>query len=57
MLIELQGFVYAISGLAVLLTYRPPPPAIRRAGELREILLEVDYFGIILLAGSLASCA
>jgi len=57
MLIELQGIVYAISGLAVLLAYRPPPPAIRRAGELREILLEVDYFGIILLAGSLASCA
>lgn len=49
--------MYAISGISVLLSYRPPPPAIRRSGELREILLGVDYFGIILLAGSLASSA
>ncbi|KAI4723378.1 hypothetical protein E4T48_00572 [Aureobasidium sp. EXF-10727] len=52
---RLNGIMYAVSGISVLLSYRPPPPAIRRAGELRDILLAVDYFGIILLAGSLAS--
>ncbi|KAI5194254.1 hypothetical protein E4T38_09625 [Aureobasidium subglaciale] len=52
---RLNGIVYGVSGLSVLLSYKPPPPAIRRAGELREILLAVDYLGILLLAGSLAS--
>jgi len=49
-----NGIVYAISGLAVLLTYQPPPTAIRRSNSIREILLGIDYIGMVLLAGSLA---
>ena len=50
-----NGIMFAVSGLSVLLTYFPPPPAIRREGELKDILLGLDYVGIVLLAGSFAS--
>ncbi|KAF2150956.1 MFS general substrate transporter [Myriangium duriaei CBS 260.36] len=52
---RLNGIVYAISALAVLATYFPPPTAIRRTGELGKILMSVDYVGILLLTGSFAS--
>jgi hypothetical protein len=51
---RLNGFAYAVAGIAVLLSYRPPPTAIRRTTSLREIFLECDFIGVILLAGSLA---
>jgi hypothetical protein len=38
----------------VLFAYRPPPTVIRRTTSLREIFLECDFIGVILLAGSLA---
>ncbi|KAI9679696.1 MAG: hypothetical protein M1822_007302 [Bathelium mastoideum] len=49
-----NGVVYAIAGLSVLMTYRPPPTAIRRSSTLGEIFGGIDYGGILLLTGSLA---
>ncbi|KIW19448.1 hypothetical protein PV08_00020 [Exophiala spinifera] len=51
---RLNGIVYAIAGISVLLSYRPPPTAIRRTTNLREIILGCDFIGVILLAGSFA---
>lgn len=38
----------------MLLTYQPPPTAIRRSTSLRDIASSIDYLGMLLLAGSLA---
>ncbi|EMC96069.1 hypothetical protein BAUCODRAFT_25017 [Baudoinia panamericana UAMH 10762] len=51
---RLNGIVYAVSALSVLALYQPPPTAIRRSASIREILLGVDYIGMVLLAGSFA---
>lgn len=50
-----QSFVYAVAGISVFATYFPPPPVLRRRGNLREIFARVDYIGILLLCASLAS--
>ena len=51
----LNAFVYALAGVSVLTTYFPPPPLLRRQGQLKEIFKRVDYIGILLFCGSLAS--
>jgi MFS family permease len=50
-----NAFVYAVTGVAVFATYFPPPPLLRRQGEGKSLLSHVDYVGILLLCGSLAS--
>jgi MFS family permease len=50
-----QSFVYAVAGISVFATYFPPPPVLRRRGNLREIFARVDYVGILLLCALLAS--
>lgn len=49
-----NGIAFALSGIAVLVTYQPPPTAIRRSNTLKEIFTNIDYIGMVLLAGSLA---
>ena len=51
----LSACAYFIAGVWTALTYFPPPPALRRHEKLREIFGTLDYIGILLLAGSLAS--
>ncbi|KAJ5934185.1 hypothetical protein N7466_003732 [Penicillium verhagenii] len=52
----LNAFIYATSASLVFFFYHPPLTGMRRQqGELREILAKVDYFGIFLFAGSIAS--
>lgn len=52
----LNAFVYGTSATLVFFFYHPPPTGLRRQqGQLREILSKVDYFGIFLFAGSIAS--
>jgi MFS family permease len=50
-----NAIVYAITGVAVFVTYFPPPPLLRRQGQLKDIISHADYIGILLLCGSLAS--
>jgi len=52
---RLNGIVYAIAAVSVFATYNPPSTAIRRSGNLRDILSSVDYLGILLFTGSCAS--
>ena len=52
---RLNGIVYAIAGVSVFITYNPPDTAIRRSGNLHDILRSVDYFGILLFTGACAS--
>ena len=52
---RLNGIVYAIAAISVFVTYNPPATAIRRSGNLRDILSSVDYFGILLFTGSCTS--
>lgn len=52
----LNAFIYGTSAVLVFFFYHPPPTGLRRQhNELREILSKVDYFGIFLFAGSIAS--
>ena len=51
----INAMVYGLSGILVFLAYCPPPPMLRRQGELKQILFRVDYGGCFLLCGSLAS--
>lgn len=52
----LNGFVYGASALLVTLFYHPPPTGMRRQGlTISKLLSKVDYFGIFLFTGSIAS--
>ncbi|KAK5034817.1 hypothetical protein LTR13_005999 [Exophiala sideris] len=51
----LNAFAYFIAGTSVALTYFPPPPTLRRQETLGNIFSGLDYIGIFLLSGSLAS--
>lgn len=51
----LNAFVYATAGVSVLATYFPPKPLLGRQGHLKEIFARVDYVGILIFCGSLAS--
>ncbi|KUL90297.1 hypothetical protein ZTR_01916 [Talaromyces verruculosus] len=52
----LNAFVYGTSATLVFFFYHPPPTGLRRQqGQLYEILSKIDYFGIFLFAGSIAS--
>ena len=51
----LNAFAYFLSAASTTLTYFSPPPVIRRQQTLGQIFSKVDYFGIFLLSGSLAS--
>lgn len=51
----LNAFAYFVAGTSVALTYFPPPPALRRQETLGNIFSGLDYVGIFLLSGSLAS--
>src|ERR1700753_1587189 len=52
----LNAFVYGASAILVCVSYFPPPTGLRRQGrEVRELLMKVDFIGIILFTGSIAS--
>ncbi|KAH8674117.1 major facilitator superfamily domain-containing protein [Xylariales sp. PMI_506] len=52
----LNAFVYGTSAVLVGLFYYPPPPTLRRQeGRVKALLARIDYVGILLLTGSLAS--
>ena len=51
----LNAITFFIAGFSTAVTYFPPPPAIRRQEPLSKIIGKIDYLGIALLSGSLAS--
>jgi MFS family permease len=52
----LNAFVYGASALCVTAFYHPPPTGLRRQGhQVRELLAKIDFIGIILFTGSIAS--
>ncbi|KAJ5610199.1 hypothetical protein N7510_006918 [Penicillium lagena] len=52
----LNAFVYGTSAVLVAFFYHPPPPSLRRQqSRLKDLLYRVDYFGIFLFTGSIAS--
>lgn len=52
----LNGFVYGASAVLVTAFYHPPPTGMRRqSGHTRKLLATVDYVGILLFTGSIAS--
>ena len=51
-----NAIVYGCTAILVGAFYWPPPPGLRRQGNrLRELLMHVDYIGILLFTGSIAS--
>jgi len=52
----LNAFVYGTSAVLVGFFYHPPPPSLRRQQtRIRDLLYQVDYLGIFLFTGSIAS--
>jgi MFS family permease len=52
----LNGFVYGASAVLVTAFYHPPPTGMQRQGhQVRELLAKVDFIGIILFTGSIAT--
>jgi hypothetical protein len=52
----LNGFVYGASAVLVTAFYHPPPTGLQRQGhQVRELLAKVDYIGIIIFTGSIAT--
>ncbi|KAJ5994663.1 hypothetical protein N7451_010387 [Penicillium sp. IBT 35674x] len=52
----LNAFVYGMSAVLVSCFYHPPPPSLRRQqSRIRDLLHQVDYLGIIMFTGSIAS--
>ena len=51
----LNAIVFGITGLGIAATYFPPPTKMRRENYVKSLVASVDYVGILLLAGSLAS--
>lgn len=51
----LNAIAYFITGISIAATYFPPPPALRRQMTLAQIFSSLDYVGIVILSGSLAS--
>src|SRR4051812_6944052 len=50
-----NGIVYGFTAVAILVSYFPPPPLLGRHQMLSAIRKQVDYVGILLMAGSFAS--
>lgn len=51
-----NGIIYGITALAVTVTYFPPPPRLAQNRKSRSSLLtEIDYIGVVILAGALTS--
>lgn len=52
----LNAFVYGTTTVLVALFYHPPPPSLRRQQtRISELFAQVDYPGIVLFVGSIAS--
>lgn len=52
----LNAIFYGTTFVLVTLFYHPPPPGLRRHGaRLQELISRVDYIGILIFTGSLAS--
>jgi hypothetical protein len=52
----LNAFVYGASAVSVTAFYHPPPTGLRRQGyQVRELLAKIDFIGILLFTGSIAS--
>lgn len=52
----LNAIFYGATFVLVTLFYHPPPPGLRRQGaRLQELISRVDYIGILIFTGSLAS--
>jgi len=51
-----NAIVYGCTAILVAAFYWPPPPGLRRQGNrLRELVMHVDYIGILLFTGSIAA--
>ena len=50
-----NGIIYGLTALSIAVTYFPPRPLLGRHHVLKDIILSVDYIGILTMSGAFAS--